>query len=923
MTPKEYKQMMDYLTRSGIKNQVKFASDIARPDPKPVVKEIELFNAFNKRNPMAGGGRIGFMKGELVTQGPNTGKVGVKDLKLIKDKKGKIISRQTAYFKDMDAANAAIKKHKEGKFGQLKYKKSKKILNDPKLKAKFLKYAMGKDVTGKMIRKKYGLSNDEFFYGGLREIIDKDFLQYSKSQALKSKTIKNMLLLHNNKLSKDFIRNGLVVPDDIIEKLGLNTSEAATATARLSQHYSGMDFGFKELKSIRRNSKSGNKLFETMNKFSFGNPYRSRLYNISLQLIDDQLGNETGTFESLKKKASYILKKNKIKGFDINEIAGVTGTARTGVGEFSQFIDVMDSNLNQKQMASFQAAFSVARQNIKNNPSSFAKESKRINKLAGIFEREYGVKLPRIRALNEVEKFYSPKRLEELKNQGLDIKAASKKLGYTVQMPSGAVTISEFLKDEKIQKKYISNLVANSKLDKCVINRKADGGRIGFALSDECIRDGLNETKKKAAAGDKKAARQLVETAEAASKGGRLLKNILGPGAILGEAVFEGALIGNKVLGGKPADIAYAESYLSYLDPRKYSGQLDPLKMYREDMLESTADKDILRSGFAAQDQLSAFNKALLDRDIAKARGRTDQYLPAAADAREQGRFADQSADIISSEAFKDASNIAQEYLQGQEGQRMFPYNQFKQSIGRFESGEAKDFRRRKEEEMQNLYTQYSDDQIRSFLKQELGTNDDKLIDRYLELTGVTERITPAVVRSLSGLDVLRTGDQIEQAKQRVADAGGVANLARGGRAGFKLGTLRKGILKLIDDSVKSTPKDTTPELDKLIKKTLDEDFFDKKDRIIDTLNAKIARERKKFPYNQQVQEEPSQLEFYDDITKSNFRTKTGPFFDYQKRKNKAGGGLLKQAGDRSGPPPESGPMSQGLQGLMKRGMKI
>jgi len=145
---------------------------------------------------------------------------------------------------------------------------------------------------------------------------------------------------------------------------------------------------------------------------------------------------------------------------------------------------------------------------------------------------------------------------------------------------------------------------------------------------------------------------------------------------------------------------------------------------------------------------------------------------------------------------------------------------------------------------------------------------------------------------------------------------------AKGGRAGFKSGTLRKGILKLIDDSVKSTPKDTTSTLDKLIKKTLDEDFFDKKDRIIDTLNAKIARERKNFPYNQQVQEEPSQLEFYDDITKSNFRTKTGEYFDRIRRRNKAGGGLLKQAGDRSGPPPESGPMSQGLPGLLKRGKK-
>ena len=63
MTPKEYKQMMAYLTRSGVSKQVKFASDIARPDPKPEVKEIELFNAFNRRNPRADGGRIGFSNG--------------------------------------------------------------------------------------------------------------------------------------------------------------------------------------------------------------------------------------------------------------------------------------------------------------------------------------------------------------------------------------------------------------------------------------------------------------------------------------------------------------------------------------------------------------------------------------------------------------------------------------------------------------------------------------------------------------------------------------------------------------------------------------------------------------------------------------------------------------------------------------------
>jgi len=36
-----------------------------------------------------------------------------------------------------------------------------------------------------------------------------------------------------------------------------------------------------------------------------------------------------------------------------------------------------------------------------------------------------------------------------------------------------------------------------------------------------------------------------------------------------------------------------------------------------------------------------------------------------------------------------------------------------------------------------------------------------------------------------------------------------------------------------------------------------------------------------------------------------------------------AGGGIAKEAGDSSGPPPESGPQPQGLQGLLKRGIKI
>ena len=138
---------------------------------------------------------------------------------------------------------------------------------------------------------------------------------------------------------------------------------------------------------------------------------------------------------------------------------------------------------------------------------------------------------------------------------------------------------------------------------------------------------------------------------------------------------------------------------------------------------------------------------------------------------------------------------------------------------------------------------------------------------------------------------------------------------------------VRADAKSIIDENIKlmKQMKETeiSSDLNQVIKQALDEDLFDKKDDIVDILNSKIAKERKKYSYNQKIQEEPSQLNFYDDIVQSNFRDKTGPFFDYQKRKNKAGGGILKQAGDSSGPPPESGPNSQGLQGLIKRGMKI
>jgi len=82
MTPKEYKEMMDYLTRKGIQKPFTPASAIERPKE---VLEIEAFKDFNERNPKADGGRIGFSEGtdnltkaEKIAQGLEKKRVSTK-----------------------------------------------------------------------------------------------------------------------------------------------------------------------------------------------------------------------------------------------------------------------------------------------------------------------------------------------------------------------------------------------------------------------------------------------------------------------------------------------------------------------------------------------------------------------------------------------------------------------------------------------------------------------------------------------------------------------------------------------------------------------------------------------------------------------------------------------------------------------------
>ena len=497
------------------------------------------------------------------------------------------------------------------------------------------------------------------------------------------------------------------------------------------------------------------------------------LRDYKMAIVNKNLGLDPDTFRS--ERAKLVLKnKNLDEIFSISALADIAPGYTTKVQSIKKVINRKKANEIDLPFQRIINALNEGKTSMKVNKKTVPIENviKDFNKTSAEFSKKNKVQSPKI---NYNEKFDKTILDSYGKASQENIKQVYKDKKFFLSEINPKIKTQDIL-----GKQILQNITSYSKLDKCKIGR-AEGGRIGFALSDECIRDGLIEQKKLAASGNKKAAKELVDVAKVASRGG-LLKNVLGPGALLGEAVFEGAIIGNKVLGGKPLDQAWAESYLSYLDPRKYRGELDPMLMERDRMLTRTInDKTIdgpnanlLRAGFSAQDQLSFANKAAAEAKRAKAAGRMDQYFPAAADAREQGARANLSASIISNDAFKEASEQAKEYLRAQEGKRRFDLGIF----GTPQGSLAEDRRMyQANKAMQNLYYQYSDEDLIKML-QNAGYNPQDIINLK-----TTERLTPSFARTLGGLDSLRSQFQEEEAMQRIADAGGVANLAGGGIA--------------------------------------------------------------------------------------------------------------------------------------------
>ena len=512
MTPKEYRQMMDYLTRSGIKDQVKFASDVAKPVDKFEVQQIKLFNRFNRDYPnkKADGGRIGFKRGKQATvltpqmvidiaeKNPDFTATDVLN-KLQKDKtknyvtrfgtpiNRQVINRTLSETFDLKAAEKA--KIPKG------YISAQEFFNTEGMPIKKADYMTVKnrnpslltDTIGKnAVFVKRGEGGQGSFY--YKKPTKEDIKLYqriaSRKGQLKPNTI-NLMLEFDKTFGDLYAKGELPLLKDptgknkntihnLISK-DITPSTAGNVTARLSQWYNGADFINPELKNLNRNKSLAKKIQKASSTGLYGDFYKDQAYKVALDTIDEKIGRQVGSFKSFKDNISKALKeaglpvysKNSPFGFNLNEIAGVTGAARTKTAAFSDFVDIAEGKFNQGKLSKFQAEFAELREkldklDLPNNLQNRGEAQSLINDFQDrikYYEKATGSTLPNI-GLGTADKYYPKEQLADIakerfvgetgkkKNRkipGTDLLSSSKNSGYTVIVPKNYRTVGQIM----------------------------------------------------------------------------------------------------------------------------------------------------------------------------------------------------------------------------------------------------------------------------------------------------------------------------------------------------------------------------------------------------------------------------------------------------------------------------------------------
>ena len=276
-----------------------------------------------------------------------------------------------------------------------------------------------------------------------------------------------------------------------------------------------------DIKPSAKEVKLGNKIYTELEGFKRNNKWAQGEYLHAMREIRRNMPKEAGSLSSFKTYMSNYLPKGFLekKNLNVNEIFSIKQTARNKAFPYAYFVDVIDADINQKNLATFQARLSSAVGDVRNlisrfragdNTVSYADIEDKITKFQST-RKTFGDTIKKNfpgknfnladivigsekeilnQDFNIADKVYSAKNLDKWKKQGIDLAQHAKTEGFAM---TGADKRTSFLFRDLVSttKDLFNKGSAPEKYEIAFklgcVGQNADGGRIGFALGSSVV----------------------------------------------------------------------------------------------------------------------------------------------------------------------------------------------------------------------------------------------------------------------------------------------------------------------------------------------------------------------------------------------------------------------------------------------------
>ena len=210
-----------------------------------------------------------------------------------------------------------------------------------------------------------------------------DFIKtFIDSPFLSQQTVRNMEILDKKfgkKLSKAsgkkfFIKELTIdMARKTLEDAGVKdvtTSKLARAMTRLAQQYQGRLF--RNQPNIKINKKAGNFIFKSFNELYQYHPWRQGSYEAVLDDIDAALGKKVGKISAFKTRFKEKMQvRYPDRKFNFNEVFSISTSANRGSYPYAYFVDLTEDAMNKGALSSLQGKASIAEGKIQNNITKY------------------------------------------------------------------------------------------------------------------------------------------------------------------------------------------------------------------------------------------------------------------------------------------------------------------------------------------------------------------------------------------------------------------------------------------------------------------------------------------------------------------------------------------------------------------------